>query len=287
MSTFQKTLIAVAIVAAIGTAALYEAGQNRQLRRQNEALQEHAPAGDASRDATLQDQIGQLAQQNRDLTDRLAKANASASQLAEAKQQAVHLAGLYRQLADQAAAKNTASTNDYPTPRHVFAGFGRLTRQIVELNSQDESQLSADEKAAMDEKRASLMRSFMDLAALAGQYDRSQPAGANSPDQAADGDPGNRAADTMTCLLFGAMDLTEPQFNQAYSILQKYQQQATAQDLFNDSSTPEMQSALKQLNGAASKDIESLLTGDQAQAFEGLLPCIQLISRSLNITFTK
>jgi hypothetical protein len=157
----------------------------------------------------------------------------------------------------------------------------------VELNSQDESQLAPDEKAALDQKRAGLMRSFMDLAALAGQYDRNQPAGASSPDSPAVDDPASRAADTMTCLLYGAMNLTQPQFDQTYDILQKYQQQATAQNLFNDPSTPEMQSALKQLNGAASKDIESVLTGNQAQAFAGLLPCIQLVSRSLNITFTK
>ena len=291
MTAIQRTLIVACGAVAIGTAVIYEARQNHRLREENEMLHQRQTVLESTSNnpttSALPDQMEQLSRQNTELTARLARAKATATQLAEAKQQAEHAASTYRQLADQAAAKNSASTNDYPTQRHVFAGFGKLAREITELDRQDESKLSADEKAASEEKRAGLLRDFMNLAILAGQFDQNKQAGGNSPETAAAADAGDSAADTMTCLLYGAMGLSEPQFEETYRILQTRQQQATEQNLFDNSSTPETQSALNRLNEDAGNQIQSLLTADQAQAFEGLLPSIQLVSRKLNITFTK
>lgn len=287
MTTLQKTLLAATVVVAMGTALVYEARENQQLRRQNEALRQSRaapePATGDSAAAPLQGQIEQLSRQNNELTTHLARAEAAAARLGRAKQEAERIANLYRQLADQAASKDAASTNHYPTERHVFAGLGKLARQLAELMHRDESKLSPEEKTAGDEMKANLVRELMRLGTLAGQFDRNKEVEGSS----ADATVGERAADTATCLLFGAMNLTEQQFGQTYAILQKYQEQAAGQNLFQDPSTPESEAALKQLNEKARNEIQPLLTEEQSKTLGQLSPAMPLVSRKFILTFNN
>jgi len=282
MTTIQKTLLTATLAVVAGT-AIYQTGQNHRLRGQIEALHQRQTALESSSNSTahLQNQIEQLAQQNAELTTRLASANANSTQLNAAKQQAERTASLYRQLADQATAKDTTSTNDYPTQRHVFVGFGKLVRQMVDLNSQDESKLTPEEKAANNKMKANLLQEFMSLANLATQFKDDE----KTSDNPASAEASDNAADTMTCLLYGAIGLSEQQYGNIYSILQKYQRQAAEQNLFSDQSNADATAALKQLNEDARKEIHPLLTSDQTKAFEEMLSSIQLVTRKLNIAF--
>jgi len=282
MTALQKTLITATIAAVAGT-AIYQTAQNHRLREQIDTLRQTAlESSSHSNDlASLQKQIEQLSQQNAALTTRLAQADANSTRLGAAKQQAERNATLYRQVADQATAKSTSSTNDYPTQRHVFVGFGKLVRQMADLNNQDQSQFTAEEKATNNQMKASLLRDFMSLASLAGQYEDNEKTSGNS----ASTDSADSAADTMTCLLYGAIGLSEQQYGDIYNVLQKYQRQAAEQNLFGDAAGPDATSALKQMNDEARKQIEPLLTGDQAKSLEEIIPSIQLVTRKLNITF--
>jgi len=284
MSALQKTVITATVAVVFAGSAIYQAVQNHDLRDQIATLRRRQSAleSDSNRPAIsdLQAQIEQLSQQNAELNTRLAKANANSTQLNSARQQAERSANLYRQLADQATAKSTTSTNDYPSQRHVFVGFGKLVRQMADLNNQDQSKFTSGEKAANDQMKASLLRDFMSLATLAGQYDNAEKTSGNPATDSAD-----TAADTMTCLLYGAIGLSEQQYGDIYSILQKYQRQGAEQNLFGDPAGPDATSALKQMNDDARKQIEPLLTGDQAKALQEIIPSIQLVTRNLNITF--
>jgi len=285
MTAIQKTLITATIAVVFAGTTLYQAKQNHRLRQQNEALLQHQAQLESDANpsslAGLQNQIEQLSQQNMELASRLASADAHSARLSAANQQAERTASLYRQLADQATEKHSSSTNDYPSQRHVFVGFGKLVRQMVDLNNQDQSKLTPEEKAASNEVKANLLREFMSLATLAGQYEENEKA----LDKSAASDPADTAADTMTCLLYGAMGLSEQQYGDIYSILQKYQHQAAEQNLFSDQAGPDADSTLKAMNDLARKEIQPLFTGDQSKEFEELLPTIQLVTRKLNITF--
>ena len=83
------------------------------------------------------------------------------------------------------------------------------------------------------------------------------------------------------------MNLNEQQFADTFAILQKYRQKASDQDLFKEQSTPETESALKQLNEKARNEIQSLLNEEQTKTLEQISPAVQLVSRKFNITFNN
>jgi RNA polymerase sigma factor (sigma-70 family) len=268
MTTLQKTLIAGTVAAAVSF-GIYESHQAAQSREKLN-LQRASAIGSPSNDtrATLHARIQLLESQNAELTQALAQANAAKAQLESSRQQAERSAKLYQELAHQNT-KDIDSTNSYPSERHLFAGLGKIARISAQLKHEDESKLSAEEKSARDELKMSLVSDFMSMAKAWKQFEKDNPA-KQSGMEPEDSDRG-------ACLLYGALDLNQQQFDEAYRTLEKYRQarqQSLAANLPPDDAEP----ALKQLDEQIKTDLRKMMTAEQSAIFDQMLPDFQFPS---------
>ena len=164
--TLIELLTVIATIAVLAGVGFYEARQVSALRRQVQTLaHQQLPAPASSNAAALssvQNDIDRLAAQNAALTNALAQANADKSRLEMEREQAKRAAALYKELAEEANAKDPNPTNAYPTSRHVWAAFGRLGR-VAALAKEDDSQSSPEEKSALEAARMKALEGLPNL----------------------------------------------------------------------------------------------------------------------------
>ena len=272
MTALQKSIIAAALITAVGT-AVYQGHQAAVWRAQAQALSAPPPA--ATNDealALLHGRLSQLATQNTALFDTLDKVSADKKRLEKQLEDARRATALYRDLANQATASNSISTNDFPTQRQAFAEMGRKFRQIAVLKSQDTADLSENEKAANKTAMIQVVQDVLHLAVVMGQLD---------------GNPAAKEASTVTqgsCLLYGALDLSDAQFTQVYNLLQRYQDQANQQQLLKTDAPPEAATTLGQLEKDEKAELQTLFTPDQNAIFDQIESGINLVKGSFNMS---
>ncbi|MBI5383610.1 MAG: sigma-70 family RNA polymerase sigma factor [Verrucomicrobia bacterium] len=279
MTTLQKTLIAAALAASVGT-GIYQARQSSLWRAQIQTLQQETMPRLASSNgaalSALQGKIDRLAAQNAALTSALAQANADKARLEREREQARHAAALFKELADQANSRDKDSTNRFPTLRHVWAGWGRLGRLSAECNK-DESNLSPEEKAANAAARASAVDEIASLVKAGKLLEQDKPSGSGTLE--------DDTADYMACVLYGALSLDERQFGEVYALMEKHRQEIKQRSLLKENPALEAAAALKQAKERAIAEVQSLLTPEQARVFEGILPLFQVSSNRVEFGF--
>jgi hypothetical protein len=279
MTTLQKTLIVTAVAAAIGV-GIYQARQVSLLRDKVKTLQRQPMAPpEPSRDgvlASLRTKVEGLEAQSGELASALTRANADKARLETEREQARHSAALYKELVEQANSKDTNPTNAYPTPRHLWAAFGRMGR-LSALSKEDDSKLSPEEKSNLEAARMKALEGIPNLGKAFQYFDAAKPAGADS--QADD------RLDHMACLLYGALNLDEQQFGQVYSLMQKYEQEAKQKGLTETNSAPENAAAVNQMIEQFKTEMPSLLTPEQARISSEVLTHFQLEAGRSTINF--
>jgi len=280
LTTLQKTVIATALAAAIGVGT-YEARQASLLRAQVKTLQQRlTPPAEPSRDAalaSLQSKVEGLAAQNRELSSRLTRAYADKARLQTEREQARRSAALYKELVEQASAKDANPTNQYPTPRHVWVAWGRMGR-IAALSKEDDSKHSEEEKSALEAARTKALEDLPNLVKAAKQYDGAEPSGGDvQPD---------RVMDEVACLLYGALNLNEQQFNQVYAVMQRLQQEAKQKGLSKDTPDPEAAEAVKQIKGQFQAEVQTLLSAEQARIFVEVMTHVQAEPHRFGFNFS-
>ena len=280
MTTLQKALIATTLIAAIGVGT-YQARQNSLLRAQVKMLQQQlTPPPESSKDAalaSLQSKAEALATQTDDLTRALAQANADKARLQTESEQARHTAALYQELVEQANSKDMNPTNQYPSQRHVWAAFGRMGR-IGALSKQDDSKLSPEEKSALEAAKTKALEDLPNLVKAAKQYDAGRPAG--EADFQSD-----ELRDEIACLLYGALNLDEQQFNQVCDVMQKIQQDAKQKGLSKQTPAPEAAEALKQIMEQWKAETQALLTPEQTRIFADVITHFQIEPGKFSFNF--
>jgi RNA polymerase sigma factor (sigma-70 family) len=280
MTTLQKVLIATTLAAAIGVGT-YEARQASLLRAQVKTLrQQPAPQLEPSQDAalaSLQTKVETFETQNTQLASALTRANADKARLETEREQARHSAALYKELVEQSNSKDLNPTNLYPTPRHVWAAFGRIGR-ISALSKEDDSKQSPEEKFALEAAKMKALQELPNLVKAIKQYDAAEPTGTSSP--------ADDRSDLMACVLYGALNLDEQQFDQVYGLMQKYQLEAKEKGLSETNSTPEKLLLTKQMIEQVKADMQTVLTPEQARIFAGLITLYQPESRQLGFNFS-
>jgi RNA polymerase sigma factor (sigma-70 family) len=277
MTTLQKTLIAAALTAAVGT-VIYEARQTSMLRKQVQTLeQQRTPLPESSNDAAvaaLRERIGRLSAQNAELTGALARANADKTRLEMEWEQAKRAAALYKELIDQANSRDTNPTNAYPTARHVWAAFGRMGR-LAALSKEDDSNLSPEEKSALEAAKTTALEDLPNLVKAAKQYDAASPADPQS----------GELVDKVACLLYGALNLDEQQFSQVYGVMQKIGQETKLKGLSKETLAPEAAEAIKQIMEQWKAETQTLLTPEQARIFAEVVTHMQVEPGNLGFNF--
>ncbi len=279
MTALQITLVTATIAALAGT-GIYEAHQASHLRAQITAIQQqrmppHVSSNDAAASA-LQDKVDLLAAQNAKLSNALTRANTDKARLEKEREQAKHVAALFKELAAQASSKDNDSTNRFPTLRHVWAGWGRLGQLSVQFNK-DDSNLSPEEKAAIATARVNAVGEIVNLVKAEKQLEKDKPSGSDSPL--------DDSSDYIACVLYGALSLDEHQFGEVYGLLEKYRQQAREKGLLQENSAQETAAALNQAKEQIIADVQSLLTPEQARIFEGIVPLFQVSPHKIDFGF--
>ena len=277
MTTLQKALLATTLAAAIGVGT-YQARQASVLRAQVKTLQQQLiPAAEppqAARLAALQAKVEASEAQNTQLASALTRAN---KRLETEREQARHSAALYKELIEQANSKDLNPTNQYPTPRHVWAAFGKIGR-LSALSKEADGKQSPEEKAALDAAKIKALQDLPNLVKAFKQYDAAAPTGTNLPAE--------DRSDLMACVLYGALNLDEQQFDQVYGLMQKYTLEAKEKGLAETDSTPEMVALVKQMMEQSKADMRTILTPEQARIFADLLTHYQPETRHLDFNFS-
>jgi hypothetical protein len=268
MTTLQKTFVAAALAAAIGV-AMYQARQVFLLHAQNKGLEQQlTELSEQAKQAThFQTKLEEMEARNSELSRQLDQANADKARLKTDREQARRSASLYKELVEQANSKDLNPTNMYPTQRHVWAGFGRLGR-LGAMSKEDDSKLSPGEKSALEAARTKALEDLPSLVKAAKQYDA-----AKSPQTDLQLDD---LVDQVACLLYGALNLDEQQFNQVYGLMQKLGQEAKLKGLSKESPAPEAAEAAKQIMEQFKGEIQTMLTPEQARIFAEVSTHFQL-----------
>ncbi len=268
MTTLQKTLITATFVVAVGT-GIYETRKASDLRTQIQMIRlTEIPLLVSSNDAALaalQDQIDLFATRNAELTDALVQANADKARLETEREQARRSAALYSELIEQASSTDTNPMNEYPTSRHVWAAFGRMGR-LAALSKEDDSKLSPEEKSALEAAKTKALEDLPNLVKAAKRHDAAKPGDLQS----------DELMDEVACLLYGALNLDEQQFNQVHGVMQKIQQEAKQEGLSKESPAPEAAEALKQIMERWKAETQMLLTPEQARIFAEVVTHFQV-----------
>ena len=262
MTTFQKILVTTSVVVTAGAIAIAinQARQNAKLREEIQAAQHQQEllARVAARrvvETNLNgDGLKGLESENRKLAKSLNSAVAKISRLEATRQEAEREAQMYKELADQAN-----PTNKYPTHRHLASGIGNLIARQINLQIlRDREDLTPEQKKeAVDEAKSTMLSELgqvLQATEILGKRDQSKVG----------------VADAGTCLLYGALGLSEQQYQQTYGILQKYHDEAQQQGLLEKNLSSEAIAALGQLNVNANAEINGILSASQSTLFNNL-----------------
>ena len=278
MTALQKTVVAATVAVLVGV-GVYEARQASYLRARVAALQqEPRPLPASSNHAALLDLQGKLdllAAQNAELTSALAQANADKTLLETEREQARRAAALYKELVEQVSSKDTNPTNAYPTSRHVWAAFGRMGR-LAALSKEDDSKLSPEEKSALEAARMKAIDELPNLLKAAKHFNAAKPRDLQVDD----------VMDEVACLLYGALNLDEQQFNQVYGVMRKLQQEAKQKGFSKETPAPETAEALKQAMEQWKAETQTLLTPEQARIFVEVVTHLQVEPGNFGFNFS-
>lgn len=259
MTTLQKALIATTLAAAIG-AGVYQARQASALRAEVKTLQQQLAAAQPKppREVAavdLEGKVQALETQKSELAEALTRSKAENVRLEAEGGQAKRSTALYKELVEMANAKELNPTNAYPTPRQAFVGLGRMGH-IFALTKQDESQLSPAEKSARGEASINALAELPKLLKALKQFTADGSSGADQPSDEA-------KMDLLACVLYGALDLNEQQFNQVYDLLLKTTQQCKQKADPKDMPQAEAEEVSKQLTEQFKTELQALLTPEQ------------------------
>ena len=283
MTTLQKTLI-TATVAVLAGVGIYEARQVSVLQRRVQDFEhQQSPVPAASNGAAFADlpaEIDRVTAQNAALTLALAQANADKTRLEIEREQAKRAAALYKELVDLTNSKNTNPTNAYPTARHVWVGWGRFGR-VGALSKEDDSKFSPEEKSALEAARMQALGELPNLVRASKEFLTDGPSGT---DQQTDAVP-ERVMDAITCLLYGALNLDEQQFNQVYGVMQKLGEEAKLKGLSKETPAPEAAEALKQFMEKWKGETLTLLTPEQGRIFTEVVTHFHVEPRNFSFNF--
>ena len=111
------------------------------------------------------------------------------------------------------------------------------------------------------------------------QFDEAQSTG---PDTMAE------RMDIMACMLYGALNLDQQQFDQVYGLMQGLQDEAQQKGLSWTNAAPDNVQALNQIVEQFKGDMPRLLTPEQARIFTGILPLMHFqpgTNNSFSFTF--
>jgi hypothetical protein len=279
MNRFSKVFFGSILIIAIGL-AIYQARQASVLRANLETLEQTAHRKSETvpppTSAALSAKVQTLEAEHEELTRALAKAHAENARLVNEREQAARSLSLYKQLAAQANAQDANITNQYPSPRYVWAGFGKMGR-LMALSKQPEDSLSADDKAALETAKTKALEELPALIRAAKQLDAANPGG---PDSAP-----NDMSDNLACLLYGALNLDADQFGQVYGLVQNYQDQAKLKGLFQSNGAPGDPVAMAQMIEQFKTDMQGMLTPDQTAIFGEVMKQVKLDGRNLSFNF--
>jgi hypothetical protein len=243
------------------------------LRNQITTIQQvPKPVPVSSDDATLsalQGKLDLLAAQNAELVSALAQANADKTRLEMEREQARRATALYRELSDLANSKDTNPTNAYPTERHVWVGWGRLGR-VGALSKEDDSKFSPEEKSALETARMRALDELPKLVKAAKQFAAAKSSRTDRPTA----EVTDEVMDMTTCILYGALNLDEQQFNQVYGSMQKLGEEARLKGISKEN--PEAAEAVKQFMEKWKAETLTLLTPEQARIFAEVVTHFQV-----------
>ncbi len=261
MTTLQKSLIATTLAAALGMGT-YEARQASVLRAEVKTIQQQAKSAQDAALASLQSRIAALDAEKAELASALARAKVDTAQLETEREQVKRSAAIYKDLAEQASSKEMNPTNAYPTPRHVWTALGKLGR-LSALSKDDDGKLSPEAKSALEAAKTKAIEELPTLLKAMKQLIDEKPSGTESPGE---------TIDSAACLLYGALNLDEQQFNQVYDVMQKLEQDAeqkglSMKKLSKDASTPESAEAVKQIMEQFKAETQQFLTPEQTRIF--------------------
>lgn len=256
MTTLQKTLVAALLTCAVGF-ALYQERQTAAARTEAAALRHQlalrpGASSEHAQLASLRASVESLRRENAELTSTLAKSRAQNVQLGTARTDAERRAQQFKELAD--AAQRPGGTNQYPTARHFLADFGRTLAIPVKMDAllmTDDSQLTSELQAAKAAASVTILEKMTELAKASKQFAAELEAA------------GSDRADMVAVLLYGSLDLSEQQFSQTYSILQRHWSEAERQNLLGKSPSPEAQQSLAKLNDQARAELQLVLSPEQ------------------------
>lgn len=278
MKRLSKPLLASIVILALGL-AVYQARQTSLLRAQLQNLEQKTPhradAVQGSTPGVLSAKVQTLLAEHEELTRALAKAHAENARLLSEREQAARSLSLYKQLATQPNAQDADITNQYPSPRYVWAGFGKMGR-LMALSKQPEGSVSADEKAALEAAKTKALEELPALIRAAKQLDVANPGADSAP---------NDMPDNLACLLYGALNLDADQFGQVYGLVQSYQDQAKLKGLFQSNGSTGDPAAMAQMIEQFKTDMQGMLTPDQTAIFGEVMKQVKLDGRNLSFNF--
>jgi hypothetical protein len=229
-------------------------------------IQASAQANTAPASAALRETVSRLQTEHDRLAKALALARAANVRSENGKKQAEHAAQLYKELASQAGEQIQSLSQTYPTKRHLFAGFGRQSRLMAELQAKwgnvDENKLPPNEQQDLKQAEALVVSETLSLKLAAEQFKADTNAVEPVTPQA--------ASDNVACYLYGALNLDAAQFSTVSSILQRCYDQAAQENLFQaNPGDPEADAnraaALDQLNDRARMEIQNVLSSQQLE----------------------
>lgn len=280
MTPLQKTFLAAALAAAIG-GAIYEARQAALLHAQVNRLQQRPEwqVEDPQKAVmeNLHKELEALEARTNELSVAVARANADKARLEAERDQAKRSATLYQELVEQGTSKEADPTNAYPSPRHVWAAFGRMGR-LAALSKQDDSKLSPEERSALDAAKTKAIEDLPNLVKAAKFYDAAR---SSQPDLNWDD-----TVDEVACLLYGALNLDEQQFGQVFGVMQQIAQQAKQAGFSKSTAGAETTQALNQVMDQFKTQTQALLTPEQAGIFQEVVTHFQVEPGKFGFNFS-
>lgn len=251
MSTIQKTLIASAVIAAIGL-AVYQTNRDRKPPQPVSAAEE------AARHPSIPKRIRQE-------KDALVKV---LEQTEADRDAAKRSARFYQELSEQL--KKDSASRGYPSQRHVTATMGDLVGRIVRMQADMEARTLADPSIDLGdlplEEQQRLMAESERMMTEANELmlaDRAFREKGESPE-----DPVDHAA----AFAYGALGLDETQFQDVYKIIQRTREEATRQNLLVHRPGETTLPSLMALSKQAHEEMRPILNDKQAASLTALGP---------------
>lgn len=267
MTTLQKTAITLALVGAVGVAIHQHRRSDAlegQLTRLRAELAEAAEARNRAEQAAAES--ARASQAPRDTNDlalagSLARIRAEKDKLAQERDAAERLARIYKELAE--SREESSLTNKYPTRRHLTAGLGKILRRQAAvadaLKDRKPEEMTSEEKNLMMATSAEMMTGLAELTQAGLKLDGERDPGAAR-------DP----VDEMSVFAYGLLELSEPQFQQAYQVLDEIHREAVSQNLLRDELGEDAQEALKALDARGRAALAQVLTPEQSRIWSSL-----------------